>query len=116
MIASALRRELLDLLERKRTTLALVEGKRDVAALHAFGFTQVRSLDGPLYRVVEGFEKGETVQLLVDLDREGKKLYAALKADLTQRGVRIDDELREALFKTELRQIEGLDTYLAEYV
>jgi 5S rRNA maturation endonuclease (ribonuclease M5) len=93
--------------------VTIVEGKRDAAALRAFGFTQVVELTGkPLYAVVESIEKGATVQVLTDLDSEGKKLFSMLRADLTQRGVRIDNELRDALFTTELRQVEGLGAYL----
>lgn len=104
---------LLELLDRKKTVLTIVEGKRDAAALRAFGFTNIIELTGkPLYAVVESVEKGATVQLLTDLDSEGKKLFSKLRADSTQRGVHIDNELREALFKTELRQIEGLGTYV----
>lgn len=104
----------LELLERKKDLLTIVEGKNDVAALRTFGFTNIIELTGkPLYAVVELVEKGATVQLLTDLDSEGKKLFSMLRADLTQRGVHIDNELRDALFKTQLRQIEGLDSYVA---
>lgn len=104
---------LLELLEKKKDVLTIVEGKNDALALRAFSFTSIVELTGkPLYAVVELIEKGATVQLLTDLDSEGKKLFSQLRADLTQRGVRIDNELRDALFKTQLRQIEGLTAYL----
>lgn len=104
---------LLKLLNSKKDVLTVVEGKKDVAALRSFGFTNVIELTGkPLYAVVELVEKGATVQLLTDLDSEGKKLFSTLRADLTQRGVRIDNELRDALFETGLRQIEGLNSYI----
>jgi 5S rRNA maturation endonuclease (ribonuclease M5) len=104
---------LLDLLEDKKHIAVICEGKRDVVALKHFGFTHITMLEGhALYQVVEMFDKGSTVQILTDLDSEGKKLFSKLRADLSQRGVRIDNELREVLFKTQLRQIEGLVTYL----
>jgi len=104
---------LLELLELKKNVLTIVEGKNDARALRSFGFTNIIELtQKPLYVVVESIEKGATVQLLTDLDSEGKKLFSQLRADLTQRGVRIDNELRDALFKTQLRQIEGLDAYV----
>lgn len=103
----------LELLAKKKDVLTIVEGKKDVAALRAFGFTNLIELTGkPLYAVVELVEKGTIVQLLTDLDSEGKKLFSQLRADLTQRGVRIDNELRDALFATQLRQIEGLVSYI----
>jgi 5S rRNA maturation endonuclease (ribonuclease M5) len=106
--------ELQALIERKRDVPAVCEGKKDVAALRELGFSVIIELDRPLYAVVERFEKGSTVQLLVDLDAEGKKLFALLRADLTHRGVHIDNELREALFRTPVRQIEGLASYLRD--
>jgi 5S rRNA maturation endonuclease (ribonuclease M5) len=105
--------QLIELLREKQCVSTIVEGKKDVAALRALGFTSVLELERqPLFKVVEHFEKGSTVQILTDLDAEGRKLFAKLRADLTQRGVRIDNDLREALFRTELRQIEGIVTYL----
>lgn len=106
--------ELLALIEQKKDILTLCEGKRDVIALHALGFTNVRELNAALYKVVEGIEKGTCIQILTDLDSEGKKLYSVLSSDLKQRGVHIDNELREALFRTELRQIEGLTRFIAK--
>jgi 5S rRNA maturation endonuclease (ribonuclease M5) len=104
---------LFELFAEKRDIRTIVEGKNDVTSLARLGFVQVEELGGAaLFEVVERFEKGETVQLLVDLDAEGKKLYRALKADLTQRGVRIDNELREALFRCPVRQIEDLATWI----
>ena len=51
--------------------------------------------------------------MLVDLDKEGKKLYGRLRHDLMRHRVKIDDKFREFLFKeTKLRQIEGLRRYL----
>lgn len=106
--------ELLALLAEKKELPTIVEGKKDVAALRAFGFTHLIPLETrALYQVVELFDKASRVQILTDLDSEGKKLFAKLRADLSQRGVHIDNELREALFRTELRQIEGLVSYLS---
>lgn len=105
--------ELRGLLLEKRDVPVIVEGKKDVLALKQFGFSHITMLEGhALYQVVELFEKGSVVQILTDLDAEGKKLFAALRADLSQRGVHIDNELRDELFRTELRQIEGLVSYV----
>ena len=101
------------LVESKKDVRALVEGKRDLISVRSLGFTRAEELDGALYEVVERFEKGETVQLLMDLDAEGSKLYKKLRADLTQRGVRIDDDIRSALFATPVRHIEGLAGWIA---
>ncbi len=49
--------------------------------------------------------------ILTDLDSEGKKLYGKLKKQLSNFGIKIDNELRDLLFKTKLRQIEGMKNY-----
>jgi 5S rRNA maturation endonuclease (ribonuclease M5) len=102
----------MELIAIKRDILTICEGKRDVIALKKLGFTNIMELNAPLYAVVERVDKGETVQLLVDLDSEGKKLYATLSSDFLQRGVRIDNEIRYLLMQTGLQHIEGLDSYL----
>lgn len=104
--------ELSELIDSVSSVTAIVEGKRDRASLERLGFVRVVELDAPLFEVVERFDKGETVQILTDLDREGRSLYQRLRHDLTQRGVRIDNRLREALFGSDLTHIEGLDSYL----
>ena len=46
------------------------------------------------------------------MDKQGKELYGKLNSGLQQRGVKIDNNFRNFLFKnTKLRQIEGLETY-----
>ena len=57
-------------------------------------------------------EKVKEVVLLTDLDDEGKKLYHELFVNLQKHGVKVDNRLRELLFKSDLRQIEGLPSYL----
>lgn len=104
--------ELLSVIEEKKHLPAIVEGKRDVRALSRLGFCFIFSLDKPLFAVVEQFEKGDTVQILTDLDKKGKELYGRLRKDLVARGVRVDDAVRDALFDTQLSHIEGLARYI----
>ncbi|VVB80933.1 Toprim domain protein [uncultured archaeon] len=106
-------RELLDEIKQKNL-LVIVEGKKDVQALQSLGITNVLSLKKPLFAVVEEVAgRAEEVVLLTDLDEEGKKLYHELSINLQKHGVKINNHLREFLFKTQLRQVEGLATYLA---
>ena len=94
-------------------TLVLVEGKRDRQSLQRLGLINIQSLDGPLFEVVERIARDHRdVVLLVDLDAEGRKLYRRLAHDLAAHGVRVDDALRNLLFQTPLRHIEGLATFL----
>ena len=106
--------EFLKLIEEYQDALVIVEGKEDKSALIKLGFTNIITLSTPLYKVVESV-KTKKVIVLTDLDSEGKKLYSKLKHELGQRGVYIDDKLRNLLFKTDLRQLEGLFTYLSKF-
>jgi 5S rRNA maturation endonuclease (ribonuclease M5) len=106
--------EILALIEKEKASLVIVEGKKDRAALEKLGFSNVIILNKPLYEVVEKIN-AKRVLVLTDLDKEGKQIYAKLKKDLNKLGVVVDDGLRNLLFKTELRQIEGLTRYLKKF-
>lgn len=99
---------------RTRGVLIIVEGFKDKAALARLELENVFALERtPLYKAVEHAAAfGNEVVLLVDLDHEGKKLYHLLAQDLQKHKVRIDNTLRDLLFKTPLRHIEGLDSFL----
>lgn len=91
----------------------VVEGKNDKAALEKFGVRRIIPLTSALYKVIEEVvEGGGPCILLTDLDKEGKKIYSKLKGPLCERGVYLDNSIRDYLFKnTQLRQIEGLTGY-----
>jgi len=94
-----------------KNLLVIVEGKKDKKALENLGFKKIITLTKPIYKEVEDIKEKEVI-LLVDLDKEGRKIYSKLKKSLNRNHIKVDDKLRLALFKTDLRQIEGLDTYL----
>jgi len=94
----------------------LVEGPKDKASLRKLGLENIIYLRGkPLFEVVEWIASlTKECLILTDLDKEGKKLYSVLKAELQKHGVMINDKFRNLLFKeTDLRQIEGLYNYVA---
>ena len=96
--------------------LVIVEGFKDKVSLRKLGLTRVTSLKGkPLYKVVEYVASvAFNCVILTDLDAEGKKIYGELKQGLQRHKVKVDDRFRQFLFKeTELRQIEGLYTYVS---
>ena len=108
---------ILDYLEqiKERKTLVIVEGKKDVSALKKFGIKRIKPLSKrAIYKVVEEVaENNKECIILTDLDKEGKRLYKMLNHDLNQHGVRINKKFRQFIFKnTQLRQIEGLVTYI----
>jgi len=112
MLSSDEIRELLEEVKEKKL-LVIVEGIRDKRALGKLGVTNVVSLKKPLFAVVEEIaHKEKEIVILTDLDDEGKKLYHSLSRDFQRHGVKINNKLREALFRTRLVHIEGLDTYL----
>ena len=94
--------------------LIIVEGKKDKAALQKLGINNIKELSKkPLFQIVEEIaEHNDECIILTDLDREGKLLYSKIKENLTRLGVKIDDRLRERLFRTKLVHMQGLDTYI----
>ena len=95
-------------------SLVIVEGYKDKKALAKFGITNVITLKQPLYKVIEFVSDNyKKCIVLTDLDKEGKQLYSRISKKLRQRGIKVDDKLREFLFKeTKFRQIEGIWRYV----
>ena len=92
--------------------LVIVEGKKDKKALNKLGLSNVVFLENrPLFEFVESIEE-ENVVVLTDLDSEGRKLFNKIRHQLQRRGVKLHNKIRNNLFKSRLRNIEGLDTYL----
>lgn len=111
------KQELQDFLDSVKSSniLVIVEGKKDRAALKKLGITNIMELSKkPLFRVVEEISgSNKECIILTDLDRKGREIYGKLNSDLQKNGVKVDNRLREFLFKsTRLRQIEGLSGYL----
>ena len=91
--------------------IVIVEGKKDRTALNKFGITNIIELTKkPLYQIVEEISSSNNeCIILTDLDKKGKELYGKLNSDLQRRGVRINNNFRNFLYKnTKIRQIEGL--------
>lgn len=91
----------------------IVEGRKDKAALEKAGVGSSRIFvlsSKPLFAVAEEVAANYSkVAILADLDAEGKKLYGKLNTLLQQLGVKVDDKVRNFLFKnTKLRQVEGI--------
>lgn len=114
--------ELLQAEENTGNSIILVEGKKDKKAIERLGLKNILcvnnancSLSG-LFGFVEGIDRNiKEAAILTDLDKEGKRIYHKLKQLLQARRIKINDKLRNALFKTELRQIEGLYNYLEPF-
>jgi len=95
--------------------LVIVEGKKDKTALQKLGINNVMELSRkPLFQIVEEVASAnKECIILTDLDKKGKEIYGKLNSNLQRHGVKINNKLREFLFRhTKLRQIEGIDSYL----
>ncbi len=93
-------------------SLVIVEGKKDKESLNNLGIENVIYLKNkPLFEFVENLDEKDVV-ILTDLDLEGRKLFSKLRHLLQRRGFNINNNLRNVLFRSNLRCIEGLDTYL----
>lgn len=98
----------------------LVEGKKDAAALESLGFYRVYTLHIPNCSLAERIEQIITlvekrpVHILTDLDRQGEKMYVAIKPRLQQAGVHLTTKLRARLLIYGISHIEGLHQALQE--
>lgn len=102
-----------NLKQASKEKIILVEGIKDKKALEQLGIKNVITLKKPLYAVIEDIINSQKeCILLLDLDKKGRELYARISSKLKQFGVKIDNRFREFLFRTKLRQIEGITKYL----
>lgn len=117
MNAKAIRKQefddfLQELKEKSEEKTIIVEGIKDQKALQEFEIKSVPMRRRALYKVVEYvIKKGKECIILTDLDKKGKQLYSRINSQLSNMGIRIDNKPREFLFKTKLRQIEGIVSY-----
>ena len=93
----------------ERNIPVIVEGKKDARALRSLGIQKIVEMDA-YFKVVDKLANEREVSILVDLDHEGRKIYARLNDELSRHGVKVNNRLRHFLFKeTKIRQIEGLN-------
>ncbi len=86
----------------------LVEGKKDVAALKRLGLNNVTALNRkPLTFFVEDLE-ARNVALLMDTDKEGKKLTKKLTTLLQDKGFKVNKKFWYSLIKLKISHVEGL--------
>ncbi len=101
---------------RQEDIVCLVEGKKDKAALLAFGIDRVVAMNSRPYHVivdelVNKYSKYR-IALLTDLDSKGKEIFSIFYDILQEHGVKFYHPIRDFLeSKTNLHQIEGLPNY-----
>lgn len=99
-------------MENVKDTTVLVEGPNDKRSLEKLGFSNIVTMNKPMYKIVEDLEENEEILLLTDLDQHGRGLYKYFYRELTNRGVRVNNRLRILLMQTPVKQIEGLAHYI----
>jgi len=105
-------------LEKTKSYLIIVEGKKDKLSLEKIGFEHIFVLNESgksLYEKIEQIEEQagkKKICILTDFDKKGKKLYLLLKAELSKRKVHLDNTFRGILLKLKISHIEGLAKFL----
>lgn len=106
-------------IEKYKSYVIIVEGKKDVAALNSLGFEKVypiHLISIPIKERVEQImlEAGRKAKIciLTDFDRRGKQLYFTLKPMFQELGARLDSSLRGLLLKARLSHIEGMHKFI----
>ena len=105
-------------LEQAKEMLIIVEGKKDFLALNELGFKNIFIINESgksIYEKIEEIEEkaGKSkICILTDFDKKGKQLYLLLKAELSQRKVRLDNTFRGLLLKENISHIEGLASFM----
>ncbi len=103
-----------------RNLVVVVEGMKDKSALEELGFEnkniivfQGKAIYKRLEEIISKAKKSKAqVIILTDLDRKGKQFYTQIKKELAREGIKVNDKLRELLFKEKLSHIEGLATFI----
>jgi len=105
-------------IEKYKSYVILVEGKKDTRALKSAGFEKVYaihqtsvSLRERLEQISTLIEKKDKVCILTDLDKKGKQLYMKIKPVLQELGIKIDSSFRGILIKAQLSHIEGISKF-----
>jgi len=106
-------------LEKYKSYVILVEGKKDASALKHYGFSRVFEIHKTsvglrerIEQISKHIERKDKVCILTDLDRKGKKLYMLVKPILIELGIKVDSSLRGLLIKSKVSHIEGISNFM----
>ena len=106
-------------LEKYKSNVIIVEGKKDISSLTALGFEKVHSLNKNLVSLRERIEqislqisKNDKISILTDLDKKGNQLYSKIKPIFQELGFTLDSKFRSLLIKEKISHVEGLHKFL----
>ena len=110
-----LTQEFFNEIEKYKSYVIIVEGKKDLTSLQALGFSKVyviHKISVPIKEriltIAQQITKKEKVCILTDFDKKGKALYFLLKSLFQEQGVKLDSSLRGLLLKAKVSHVEGL--------
>ncbi len=87
----------------------IVEGKNDESVLSKWQIKNIVTLKGKrLYDVVEELELADLCIILVDIDKQGEKLFKKLKFLFEREGIPVETSFREYLKNFPIKEIEEL--------
>jgi len=90
-------------------SVIIVEGKNDKKVLASFNIKNIYPIQGKrFYDIVEELEFAELCIILVDLDKQGEKIYTKLKYFLEKEGIPTNSEFRNYLKNYNIKEIEHI--------
>ncbi len=96
-------------ISKEESTYIVVEGKNDVKKLSLYGVENIYPIKGKkFYDIVEELEFANLCVLLMDLDKQGEKIFSKLKFLLQREGIPVDVSFREYLKNFPYEEIENL--------
>ena len=100
---------------KKEKSIIIVEGLKDIRALENSGIKSVQ-IKGPIDQFCEKIAKQtEEAILLMDIDKEGKKLTKSLTINFSKLGVKTNKKYWNAMKKLKLSHVEGLPKALINF-
>ncbi len=111
MIMDSIEDFIKELIEESKCKPVVVEGKKDKAALEKLGIHNIHTLSQkPLFSFVEEIaESYKSVILLLDNDKEGKKIFKKLLQEFSHKGLQINKRFQSATKRLKISHIEGIN-------
>jgi len=99
--------------------LIIVEGEHDSDALEELGLEHIFilnkagvSLFNRIEEIISLLDSKDECVILTDFDKKGREYYSVIRHKLINNGLRINNRLRDLLFRAKVSHIEGLATFL----
>jgi len=99
-----------ELVQESKRKPVVVEGKKDKAALEELGVHNVHPISRkPLFKFAEEIAKEhKEIILLLDIDREGRKIAHKLMENFTMMGLKVDRKFQREMKRLRISHVEGI--------